>query len=501
MTRPALRQDGHSADTRGRFRRVASGSIVVTGFVGSHTAVLRDDAGDRLSTLIWGDALHVIETSGDRVRVQARGLQGWVDASSVSDRSLLELYVIDVGQGDGMLLKTPGGAWHLIDAGMASRDQMTKKGAANFVRWKFIRDLGRDKVSLDSVVVTHNDLDHYGGLVDLFSGRLYDGRTFDIEVGRLYHGGLGRFRSAPTLGAFEEAEVDPFPQSDQGLRRESRFVTELLDDRDSFANPAREFQPRFGEYADLAGRVPGEVRRLSHLDGFLPGYGPGEDDVEIRVLGPILERIGEDRFGLRILGSDGETLNGHSVVLRVDYGTCRILLTGDLNSQSQKLLLSYQPAEEFAADVAKACHHGAEDVHLGFVQAMQPKATVISSGDNEDYAHPRPVLMGAAGRHGREGTDPKGRTLPPLIYSTELARSLKLAYASSVLVKKTDEVERPTGFDVAAGKTEPAFRPLPQTPLSTDLIYGLVNVRTDGEHILCATMEEEGNDFDVKVFR
>lgn len=148
---------------------------MVTRYVGSFTTVLRDDADHRLSTLIWGDALHVVESSGDRVRVRARGLEGWVDASSVSTRSLLELYVIDVGQGDGMLLKTPGGAWHLIDAGMASRDQMTKKGATNFVRWKFIRDLGRDKVSLDSVVVTHNDYDHYGGLLDLLSGRLFDG--------------------------------------------------------------------------------------------------------------------------------------------------------------------------------------------------------------------------------------------------------------------------------------------------------------------------------------
>jgi hypothetical protein len=151
--------------------------------------------------------------------------------------------------------------------------------------------------------------------------------------------------------------------------------------------------------------------------------------------------------------------------------------------------------------VAKACHHGAEDVHLEFVQAMQPKATVISSGDNEDYAHPRPVLMGAAGRYGRESTDPDGDTLPPLIYSTELARSTKLAYPFSVRVEDTGDIEKPTAFQVAAGSTEPMFRSLELAPISTDLIYGLVNVRTDGEHILCATMEEKGNDFDVKVFR
>jgi hypothetical protein len=39
------------------------------------------------------------------------------------------------------------------------------------------------------------------------------------------------------------------------------------------------------------------------------------------------------------------------------------------------------------------------------------------------------------------------------------------------------------------------------TPVMVDLVYGLVNVRTDGVNILCATMVEKNNDFDVKVFR
>jgi beta-lactamase superfamily II metal-dependent hydrolase len=474
---------------------------MVSKYVGSFTTVLRDDQGRRISTLIWGDALHTLESSGDRVRVRARGREGWIDAASVTARSLLELYVIDVGQGDGILLKTPAGAWHMIDAGMASRDQMTKKGATNFVRWKFVRDLGLDKISLESIVVTHNDYDHYGGLLDLLAGRLFDGTRFDVEVGRLYHGGLARFRGAPTLGATEEAEVEPFPRGDHGLRRRGRFVTELLDDADSFAHPGRELQERFAEYAALVSQVPQDVHRLSALDRYLPGYGPGDDDVEIRVLGPIMERLGDDRWGLRTLGSDALTLNGHSIVLRLDYGPCRILLTGDLNSRSQRLLLSYQAEDEFAADVAKACHHGAEDVDLAFIKAMQPKATVVSSGDNEDYSHPRPVLMGAAGHYGREATGPDGELMPPLIYSTELARSVKLGYASSVLVEDTDDVEKPSAFEVASTTTEPMYRPLELTPLSTDLVYGLVNIRTDGTHVLCATMEEQGNDFDVKVFR
>jgi phosphohistidine phosphatase SixA len=38
-------------------------------------------------------------------------------------------------------------------------------------------------------------------------------------------------------------------------------------------------------------------------------------------------------------------------------------------------------------------------------------------------------------------------------------------------------------------------------PVETGLVYGLVNVRTDGVHVLTGTLEESGSDFDVKDFR
>ncbi|MGH3092181.1 MAG: hypothetical protein ACRDOG_07625, partial [Gaiellaceae bacterium] len=99
-------------------------------------------------------------------------------------------------------------------------------------------------------------------------------------------------------------------------------------------------------------------------------------------------------------------------------------------------------------------------------------------------------------RYGREA---RGRTqrevLPPLVYSTELARSIELAYALSLRPGLLDEA------DVELPSERWRFRRLKYTPVSTDLVYGLVNVRTDGEHVLCGTMEESGKDFDVKVFQ
>lgn len=471
---------------------------------GRFKLALKDDAGKTVSTLLWGDPLHELERSGDRVKVRARRRTGWVPASAVGDTGLLEVYVIDVGQGDGVLLRTPhDDAWHLIDAGVRAADQMTRKGAANFVRWKFIDDLQRDRVSLKNAIVTHPDADHFGGMIDLLAGALPDGRRFAVEVERFWHNGLGRFKDGAKLGAVRaDSSLAPLTQPGFGLKAQARFIVELLGGKTSFARPARPFASDFAELAQLVGKVPKQVKRLSQAERWLPGYAPAAGAASIRVLGPVAEKLAGGGAGLRDLGSDSVTRNGHSVVLRVDYGQARLLLTGDLNTASQGLLMSLHAADEFSADVAKGCHHGSDDVDLRFVRAMAARATVVSSGDHEDYAHPRPRILGASARYGRESRAAGGETLPPLLYSTELARSVGLDFAEHArtvaepkLAYRPDQLE--ADFDPSpTGR----YRRLSWLPIATDLVYGLVNVRTDGQRILCATMNERQSDFDLQVF-
>ena len=57
--------------------------------------------------LLWGDSVQVLSTSGSRRKVKARGIEGYVYASDLGGESLLEVYFIDVGQGDGVLVRTP----------------------------------------------------------------------------------------------------------------------------------------------------------------------------------------------------------------------------------------------------------------------------------------------------------------------------------------------------------------------------------------------------------
>ena len=180
-------------------------------------SVPKPAGGDRKAQLIWDDFLHVSNNrSNGFAEVTARGMTGWIPETSITGDGLLEFYVIDVGQGDGVLIRTPDDRWHLIDAGVSNSRQMIGKGAVNFIRWKFNNDLCIP-ARLANVVLTHPDFDHYGGLLNLLSGDLEDGRApFHVDVDCFHHSGMGRFDAGNELGDHIGGRAAPFPRTGYG---------------------------------------------------------------------------------------------------------------------------------------------------------------------------------------------------------------------------------------------------------------------------------------------
>jgi competence protein ComEC len=89
------------------------------------------------------------------------------------------------------------------------------------------------------------------------------------------------------------------------------------------------------------------------------------------------------------VGNEG---NLNSVVVKVVMGQCRVLLTGDINTQVERDLLDAGQAVD--ATVLKVAHHGADTASSAeFLAAVNPQLAIISVGKDNRFGHPtEPVL-------------------------------------------------------------------------------------------------------------
>jgi competence protein ComEC len=86
------------------------------------------------------------------------------------------------------------------------------------------------------------------------------------------------------------------------------------------------------------------------------------------------------------------TENDRSLVLRLQYGTVRVLLTGDIQHTTERWLLAHRA--DLRADILQVPHHGSKTSTLpAFVRRVHPRVGIISLGAGNPYGHPHPRVL------------------------------------------------------------------------------------------------------------
>ncbi len=445
-----------------------------------------------INQLLWGDWARVDALDGNWIGIRTRGRDGWVRRENLQTNRILEVNFVDVGQGDGAHIQTPDDRALVVDAG--EKDNMFR-----FLRWRFGRFA--NPFGFEAMVITHPDKDHYAGFGDLFENP-------NVNIGALFHNGIVEQVQGgkSTLGD----EGKPPGATKKHITGLVQTLAELRQITDDPARRGGRKYPNLLHTAVNSGRV-GDIRAVLASEDFanptyLPGFAPADNrGMVVKVLGPLPATFGAIT-ALPKFGSKGETKNGHSVVLQIEIGAVRIQLGGDLNDASQDYLLErytglkHPPTGAvgedeivtaarpfFEADITKACHHGSPHVAPAFLRAVNPLVTVVSSGDDEPHAHPRPDTLGMIGKYGRGDR--------PMIFSTELARStkdrIKHPYAvraelRSELARQEAIVADPTATQAAKDAAEARIQKALAVIERSVANYGMINLRTDGRNVIMA---------------
>lgn len=455
------------------------------------------DLDDRVRDVRWGDVLDVRSATADGWSELRWGAQTlFIRTQDVANDRPLEVIFLDVGQGDGCIIVSGQGAQErvlIVDAG--EHDNML-----GFVKWRFGKLASEFR--FHAAVISHPDQDHYGGFQPLFE---HEHALFE----HVYHNGIAERSGAASLG----------PTAAGG-----RHLTDLAQDRTQLeaiypeggANLSKIYGKLMRE-ALRGGRVD-DIAMVSTLHGkqengctWLPGFAPSDARPEtIEILGPVPDLDADGVPTLRWFGDAigsraknvAKTKNGHSVLLRLAVGPLRILLGGDLNRPAEDYLLRHYagipasaplssavgPASaRLGADILKCCHHGAADVTDEFLQAVNAFAFVVSSGDSESHAHPRPDLLGRLGKNGRGAA--------PLILCTEILRSTREAGRSEDFdrLRKLDRrIDDPATPEAERTSARQERRDLQDAIRRRNVgVYGAINLRTDGTHVEITFMLEK----------
>jgi beta-lactamase superfamily II metal-dependent hydrolase len=444
-----------------------------------------------INQLLWGDWARIDEIEGNWVNIRSRNRNGWLRKENLQPNRILEVNFVDVGQGDGCHIQTAADKAIVIDAGES--DNMYR-----FLHWRFGKF--RRRFRFESFTITHPDKDHYLGFAPLLEHE-------KVHIDTIYHNSIVEQISAgkSTLGKQEKVNGTNYLTGLVLSMAELKAITA------SSARRGRRFYPNMLKTAVESGRVKNIAGLLAGTNWetprYVPGYGPEDNrGMTLKLLGPVPRALPQGKPGLRTFGNSGVTKNGHSLVLLLEIGTVKMLLGGDLNVPSQEYLLEHYtgldarpktPAElellvtearkHFEVDIVKACHHGSADVSSAFLEATNPLATVVSSGDNEPHSHPRPDTLGMIGKYSRWDR--------PLIFSTELARSgnESIKHPNQVRRELRAQIDKETAILHDPNATADAKRKAgARLDAHLSVIersvanYGMINLRTDGERVIIA---------------
>lgn len=288
------------------------------------------------------------------------------------DRSFVTVF-LDVGQGDGILIRTEQGTSILIDGGSTSNQRV-----GEYVLLPAIRYYGMSE--LDYVFVTHGDADHISGIEYLLNAEHIGVRIRNLVLAK--YGDRQGLANIETLAKEKNINVIYMEAGDK--------IREKLNS--DMAGLTLECLYPSGRTLEAKQVVKRDSDSIAEAKQVAEREAAGiTDDKKIAIgLGNEITANVPGEAGLKdeITESDLDA-NDLSIVLLAKYDGRKILFTGDAGSMVEKRLILEKSILLSETDALKVGHHGSRSASSeGFLQTIKPQYAIISCGKKNHYGHP-----------------------------------------------------------------------------------------------------------------
>ena len=277
-------------------------------------------------------ATFLLAGCGDNGNTGAEGAAAAPSADKVASRTVgakLTVKMLDVGQGDAILIRTAEQTVLIDTSDVDERDKLK-------------RELAKENVkTIDKVILTHPHADHIGGIELLL--KEYDVRAvYDNDIIRdlpLYTGYLRELKK-------------------QNLTR----------------HPLKEGDTvELGDGAKFTVLYPTEQQVTAWNNEF--------------------QTYLKNRKTDKNLQKPKRNFNLDSIVGRLEYGKFAMLFTGDAEAENEEFLLGKHAESLSAQVIKVPHHGSKTSSTPKFLDAVKPETALISLGAGNDYGHPHGVTL------------------------------------------------------------------------------------------------------------
>ncbi len=266
------------------------------------------------------------------------------EVTTVSVLNDLEIHIIDIGQGDAILIKAPDGKNIMFDAGENGTKYETI--LSNYFEAHNIN-------TIDYFIATHTDSDHIGSADHLFN---------ITNVKKVFRPYIKHVNSTSTIFEFtNEFNMGSFSH---GTNKYGEFLECILNEK--YGNNIKCLWEFFTSDSDFANSAK-------------------YNDVEYKYTFDFLTPTAS------LSNVKYNNVNNYSPIVMLEYCGFKMIFTGDAEEEVEEEFISkYKTYTNYVdCDVLKVGHHGSRwSTTKDFLDLIKPESAVISCGTNNDYSHP-----------------------------------------------------------------------------------------------------------------